>query len=234
MKKLTIFGGKLALAAALLLGINGVASATPLFSFSSVQNAVVDFDGTNNSFTFTDGAGGVDFTITSQNAEWPGSLLGYTGDFEGTWTIANFGNPTSVSGTGSLTLDNGAGSTLVGDLVWDEIGTLGTGGTINVSGVLNFFNFVLTGNDANLQALKDLGGARVVVTFQSFTGVPIAGDGDEDCTGLLGQIRCDASTEATFSGTLAAEQVPEPSTMLLSGAALLALGLLRKRIGAKA
>jgi hypothetical protein len=234
MKKLTFLGSKLALAAALLLAFTVAATANPLFSFSSVNQALVDFNGINNTFTFTDGVGGVDFSVTAQNSNWPGSVIGYTGDFEGTWTIANFGNPAAVTGTGTLTISNGSGATLVGDLVWDQIGTLGTGGTINVFGVLNFFNFVLTGTDANLQTLMDLGGARVVVTFQSFTGPDIQGDGGEDCTGLLGQIRCDASTQATFSGTLVGEQVPEPSTMLLSGAALLALGLLRKRIGTKA
>ncbi len=236
MNKLRFLGSKIFLATALLVAFTGLVSATPILSFSSVDGASIAFTGATNTFQFMPGIGGMDFRVTLNNADWPGgtnSLIGYLGDVNGTWTIANTGDPAAVSGTGTMTLYNPTQTaSLTGDLQWLSIGSVGVGGTINVGGSLNFFNLVLSGVDANLQKLADAGGAKASVTFQTFNGGGIlAPDGPEECTGLIGQVRCDANTDASYSGTLEA-QVPEPSTILLSGAALLALGLMRRR-GAK-
>ncbi len=236
MNKLKLFGSKVLLATSLLVASTALATATPILSFSSVDGASIAFTGADNSFQFVPGVGGMDFRVTLSNADWPGGtndLIGYLGDVNGSWTIANTGDPAAVSGTGTMTIYNSTQTASVtGDLQWLSIGSAGVGGTINVGGTLNFFNLVLSGVDANLAKLADAGGAKVAVTFQTFNngGTP-APDGPEECTGLIGQVRCDANTSASYSGTLEA-QVPEPSTILLSGVALLALGLMRKR-GAK-
>ncbi|MCL4782333.1 MAG: PEP-CTERM sorting domain-containing protein [Bryobacterales bacterium] len=233
MNKLKLFGSKVLLATSLLIASTALATATPILSFSSVDGASIAFTGADNSFQFMPGVGGIDFRVTLSNADWPGgmnSLIGYLGDVNGSWTIANTGDPAAVTGTGTLTLYNSTQTASVsGDLQWLSIGSAGVGGTINVGGTLNFFNLVLSGVDANLQKLAEAGGAKVAVTFQTLSGGGVlAPDGPEECTGLIGQVRCDANTSASYSGILESE-VPEPSTILLSGVALLALGLMRKR-----
>ena len=205
MNKLKLFGGKVLLAASFLIASTALATATPILSFSSVDGASIAFTGADNSFQFVPGVGGMDFRVTLNNGDWPGgtnSLIGYLGDVNGSWTIANTGDPAAVTGTGTLTLYNSTQTASVsGDLQWLSIGSAGVGGTINVGGTLNFFNLVLSGVDANLQKLAEAGGAKVAVTFQTFSGGGIlAPDGPEECTGLIGQVRCDENTSASYSG----------------------------------
>lgn len=246
MLKFKSLGGRVWLATALLVAFTGLVSAAPILSFSSVENASVAFTGSDNSFTFAHGVGGDDFVVTLDNggSPWPGgagSLIGYLGDINGTWTIANTNTgpgQTTVSGVGTLTLYNQAKTAWVsGKLEWLTMGAVGQVGGININGALNFYDLALGGTvtDANLAYLESVGGANAVISFQGLTiGPPPVPDGSEfeDCGGLLGQIRCSDNSSASYSGTLevAEAPVPEPSTMLLSGMALLALGLMRKRV----
>lgn len=235
MKKSRFFAGKILLATALLIAFTGLASANPVLSFSSTGGSSIVFTGADNSFQFVNGLGSHDFEVQLSNADWPdgaGSMDDYWGDIGGTWYIAPTGDPAVVTGTGTLTLSNAAQTAwATGDLTWLNVQSAGVGATLNLSGELNLFNIAFSGvADANLAKLADMGAAKVSVTFQRFIGSgTLAPDGPDDCTGLIGQARCDTSLQATYSGTFEAEQVPEPSTILLSGAALLALGLMRKR-----
>jgi hypothetical protein len=211
---------KLFVAAAIVLAFGvGQASAAPVFDFANVTGALFRFDGATNSFTFPNGVGGVDFLVTSQNAEWPGSVLNYTGDFvapAGGWVVAPTGNPAVVTGTGTLVLRNAANTaTLTGDLVWQTIGTFFTVGGLNVAGVLNYTNLTLVGADANLASLASSGGASVVVSFQNIAVTQGAAVGNEECSGLLGQLRCGGVSTGSYSGTLSAVPVPEPGSSML-------------------
>lgn len=219
---------------ALLMLTANLASAALVFDFANVTGALIRFDGATNSFTFPNGVGGVDFLVTSQNSEWPGSVLNYTGDLiapAGGWVFSDTGNPATVTGIGTLVLRNAANTaTLTGDLVWHSIGTLGVGGTVNVFGSLNYTNLTLVGADANLAALLGQGGANVVISFQNINTAPLQGDpGTEDCSGLLGEIRCGGISTGSYSGTLESESVPEPASLLFVGAGLVGLGVTRFR-----
>lgn len=231
MKKLTFFGGKLALAAALLLGISGVASATVIDDFSTPQ-ALQQI--TSGSSTSEVGGAGIlggyrDITISIPSPD------GATPTNAARVEVAN----------GVLSVGNDPFVSSVVEVLWNGQGATGLGAAGNLSDAISIVVQVLFA-DLNITVDFELVDTANNVATASQTVLAQSGiltfnlgsfGGDPVDTSSLKSIKMTITGPAAYDivvDMVDTSQVPEPSTMLLSGAALLALGLLRKRIGTKA
>jgi hypothetical protein len=235
MKKLTIFGGKLALAAALLLGISSTASATLIDNFSTSQG-ILDVTNGETDWSTASGPGILgghrDITISGAAAD---------GDLDGFVPLAT----AQVSG-GQLRVSNTSQISSVVTVAWDGAGYEGAAAGLGAAGDLSTaiaivvsvtsidqpltIEFIMTEglNTATASALVSTTG-QIVFGLGSFVGDAINFASVDSIKMVIeGPAAYDVDIDIVETA------VPEPSTMLLSGAALLALGLLRKRLGAKA
>lgn len=143
-------------------------------AFGTVQSQAVSFDFSSNPGTGLiqfDGAGNFSFTSTTFQID-TGSASGWTGDITGSFAIG-VGNPAPVSNVGQFIIDDGA-TDLTADLTFGTIGVLGTGGTLNVFGVINLTNISYAGTNADLEALRDDVSGALVITFQFVPAVSLA------------------------------------------------------------
>jgi hypothetical protein len=144
--------------------------------FSNVPDAELVFS-PGGDFTFNPGVDGFDFSITGGSAG-ASAAVGLGGNINGTF---NFGVPAElgavrmadVTGEGSLQIESPSG-TLTANLLWDQIASFGTGGIINVDGIVNVSAIVYPGDNAALQELALAGSAILTVSFQFPEGANLA------------------------------------------------------------
>ena len=125
----------------------------------------------------------------------------------------------NINGTGAY-----AGEDLTGNITWKTITTSGTGGNLNLMGLLNLTSIVYTGTDPNLVALAAIlhGGATDVISFSMLP--PESLSALQSATG--------SGYSFSYGGSIFA--VPEATTMLAGAFLLLPFGastlrILRKR-----
>lgn len=230
MNRLTFFGGKLALAAALLLGVTGIASATLIDDFSTDQARLVLEAATAGTLSSSVSGPGIlgdwrDLTITTPGLD---------------------GGPTDQDvragvSFGSLNIANDPGVSSIVTVAWDGAGVgagaagLGAAGDLSTS-IAILANVISA--DLNVTIDFDLTDVNNVVSNASKTvSAGLVTFAKSDFTGLAdwSQLR---SIVMTVNGPAAYDvqielvegsDVPEPATLFLSGGVLLALGLFRKR-----
>lgn len=204
----------------LCFSLGGLANASTLeFDFSSTAGADLSFNGTNGKFSFTPDTSGHDFKVTSDTGG-TGSAMNLFGTISGTFTIGTIttsgGLSTApVSGTGTLTILDGANPSLTATISFPSsqgISKFGTGsGSINPNAVVNLSSVHYTGTNSDLQAFAHgLNPTALLGFFNSHT---------------LAQLKSGGQTinVPSYSGSLTA-MVPEPGTMILALAGVPALG----------
>ncbi len=230
MNRLTFLGSKLVLAAALLLGVTGIASATLIDDFSTNQAQLVqpgNIPGTVSSSVSGSGILGDwrDLSLTIPGAEGPA-----------TEQSARAG----VS-LGSLNIGNDPGVSSIVTVAWDGAGVgagaagLGADGDLSTA-IAILVNVISADQDVTIDFdLTDVN--NVVASASKTVSAGLVNFAKSDFTGLAdwSQLR---SIVMTVNGPAAydvqielveASDVPEPATLFLSGGVLLALGLFRKR-----
>jgi hypothetical protein len=208
---------------------NAQANQDPSLSFASVPTAQVDFLG-GGQFDFTDATSGgnAGYSFAINGATVPplaGDSIGDLGNFGigvftiGAITTSGSVQSAAVTGSTTVTINDGHGFNLTGTLVWDDIQTSGTGSTLNVVGNLNVTGVSYGGSSVDLSSLAAAGTLEDTVSF-TFT------DGQ-----TLTQLATDPNpTHTSFSGTIAT--VPDGAvTMELLGGAFLVLSAVRRKVG---
>jgi hypothetical protein len=230
MNRLTFLGGKLALAAALLLGVTGIASATLIDDFSTDQASIVRV--------------GSDAGTTTTSVTGPG-IIGDWRDLSVTIPGAA-GEPTlqeAEAGVsfGSLNIGNDPGVSSIVTVAWDGAGVGAGASGLGAAGDLSTAIAILVNvisADLNVTIDFDLTDVNDAVSSASKTvsaGLVNFAKGDFSGSADWSQLR---SIVMTVNGPAAYDvqielvegsDVPEPATLFLSGGVLLALGLFRKR-----
>jgi len=188
-------------------------------------NTGIQFNGASSSFQLNPAPGSLgspQFAVTSETDG--SSAIGLKGWINGSpWTIG----PISVSGTtqtatvtglGSLFLNDGAGNNLTGNLNWITIETVQSLGGINAALSVNVTGLAYTGINADLLALANGGNGSLNLSFQFNPGQ------------TLTQLTTGSAQIGSYSGSLAGAMVPEPSTMIAGALLLLPLGASSLRI----
>lgn len=190
-------------------------------ALGSVQSQAVSFDfstATGTGLIAFDGAGNFSFGSPAFEID-TGSAIDLLGDISGTFAIGAIGGGyATVTGAGSITIDDGA-TDLTADLDLVDIAVIGTGGNINVFGALNLSNISYAGANADLVALFNDGSGALVITFQFVPGVPL--------TALKSGVH-----ETSFSGSIFSRSsiVPDGgASAILLGAGLLGLAAFNRR-----
>lgn len=201
-------------AAFILLGLafgSYVAKAN-LMDYSSDTNASINFDG-HSHFSFSPTVNNLTITLDGAATGLPGEV---TGVFTiGTITTFPIGATAPVSGSGTFVVHDGLSYDLKGDLVWIDITQVGTGDSLNISGLLNMTNITYGGTNPTLQTLAAAHSATNVLSFQFTPAVSL--------TSLK-----NAPHTTSFSGSIS---VPDGgTTLLMLGLALSAVALLRRRL----
>jgi hypothetical protein len=188
-------------------------------------NTGIQFNGASSSFQLNPAPGSLgspQFAVTSETGG--SSAIGLKGWINGSpWTIG----PITVSGTtqtatvtglGSLFLNDGAGNNLTGNLNWITIETFQSLGGINAALAVNVTSLAYTGINADLLALANGGNGSLNLSFQFNPGQ------------TLTQLTAGSAQIGSYSGALAVAMVPEPSTMVAGALLLLPLGASAMRI----
>jgi len=209
------------------LALAGPAAAIGL-DFSSQPGSLIQFapDGT---IVFEDDVSHSFNDIVITNSDGVGDGVGLVGDIDGIFSMGSIltimpGLETAtVSGTGSLSIADGAGSILTADLVFGDATTLGTGGIFNLNGSINLTNFIYAGANSDLMALAASTDGSITVSFSI------------ENTQSLTELKNGAEQVGNYSGVITGNgepgsAVPEPTAALCFGAGLIALGsTLRRR-----
>jgi len=201
-------------------------------------------------FTNSNNGSGPGFDVTGSTGV--GDSVGLTGTLGGSYSYTLAGiTSTPVPGSppetyqyapvtttnGSLTITDFNSISLTGTVTGVDISTLGTGGSVNVNGVINLTGVTYAGTNADLLQLKneaDSNGGTVTISFQfgsttsltQLTGATNgAGDENVNSTSYSGSI-------ATTSGVTTSSLVPEPSSLAVAGIGALGMigyGLRRRK-----
>lgn len=186
-------------------------------------SAHLTFDGAGN-FTFDDASSGAhsgyDFVVNGITGG-VGDSFGLAGNITGTFTIGvPSGSPESATVTSSagatLSIFDGS-STFSGSIDWIALTRDGTSGDLNISGLVNLTGITYAGT---VQDLIDLmGDANQASATISFSFNPAKSIND---------LRT-APAQTSYSGDLTS--VPDGgTTVMLLGAALSSLGLIRRKL----
>jgi hypothetical protein len=201
-------------------------------NFASVDGAAIAFTGTDSTFSFPN-TGQYDFVIN--NEKGGSSAGGLHGNIDGVFkigaiTIAGPYETANVTGPGTFSIDDGAGKTLTGDLVWPAMDAITytpdiSSGFLNTGGTANITNIQYTGLNADLLTLRNNQPATSIVTFQFINPgqslTDLATGGALESTSISGSLSVKGDTP-----------VPIPPTVLLMGSGLvglIGLGYRRKR-----
>lgn len=198
--------------------------------FSINANAVIiDYSSSAGSavnFNPLDSCGGVvgciDFSPASNITITSGTASGFSGQISGTFGVGSITTlvpgveTASVSGLGTLSIDDGSHS-LTATLNWVDIFTAGVGGLINWNGAVNLSGIAYSGSNTDLLALAAAGVGTQTASF-SFT-LPVS---------LTQLFESNTVTTATsFSGSISA--VPIPAAAWLFGSAMLGFAAVARR-----
>lgn len=193
-------------------------------NFASTQGATIQFNGTYSSFQFNDSA--VPLYVGTQ---WLiGSENGGTGSATGLFGVVNnspfsYGPITTIllpgltyeyadvlGPLGGLSINDGAGNFLTGNIDWIQVATYNYAGAINGQLAVNVTDLNYLGSNPDLLTMVANAPAAMSLTFQFAPGK------------TLSDLTSGSSPYTTsFSGSLSV--VPEPTTM---ASLLLGLGLL--------
>jgi hypothetical protein len=215
----------LTLAAMLGLCFGPSARAGLILEIATVAGANVEFSGsgTGATFQFDNNGSGQGFEVTGSTGA--GDSVGLFGTLGGTYsyTAASIQNPfpgveyapVFTSG-GSLSITDSSSIMLTGTIAGIDVATLGSGGAVNVNGIINLSDVSYAGTNADLTQLSHeaaLNGGIVTVSFQ-FGSV----------TSLTQLTASGADNSTSYSGSFATSSVPEPSSLALG--AIGALGVI--------
>jgi len=210
------------------LALSAVASRAALtLDFSSTPGASIQFNGAASSFQFN--------TSTSNNyvgSQWViGNEVGGTGSAIGLFGAVTNGpfsyGPISTPFTGlqiatvsnvplgSLSINDGEGDFLTGNIAWVQLDTFQFSGGINASLMVNVTSLTYSGTNQDLLTLVENGPAAMDLTFQFSPGLTLS-----DLTSGSGPFTTSFSGSISVSTT---EPTPEPTTV---GCFLLGLGVL--------
>jgi hypothetical protein len=115
-------------------------------------------------------------------------------------------------GATTVTITDHASQLFTANVDWTEIMQQGTGGNLNLNGIINLTSISYSGTEADLLALKAIGSGVDAVTF-TFTPAKLLST-------LAG-----AGGSTSFSGSIyAASAVPEPTTVVAGLLLLLPFG----------
>ena len=220
----------LTLAAVLALCFAPSARAGLVLDISAAPGADVEFTGSGTGATvaFNNNGSGQGFVITSSTGV--GDSVGLFGTIGGSYSYASalITNPApgveyallSTSG-GNLTITDASSLSLTGNIAGIDVATVGTGGAVNVNGVINLTGVSYSGTNADLDQLRNeaaAGGGILSISFQFGSATSL--------TQLAG---LGAPNSTSYSGTIAT--VPEPSSLALAcfGAIAVAGFHLRRR-----
>jgi len=220
---------KLAVAAALALAHFQAQAIN--FDFGNIGTGVLRFFAANDTFQFINStqAGSLGYSFTIAASDGVGDAIGDLGKIDGVFTIGAISTPSpgyqsaNVTGSGTMTIKDHAGSLLTGVLVWNSIFTFGTSGGMNSGSSFNMTSISYGGSEQDLLDLSTSLGQQASVTL-SFGFAPA-----RSLTSLTTGTRARSSS---FSGDIQAQaQVPDGGTTVgLLGFGLLALGAFRRRI----
>jgi len=190
------------------------------FDFASEVAATITFTGTGDKIEFPN-TGTYDFVIIDSGS----SLTGLSGNIGGPFTVGAIspitgGETASVAGSGSFSVDDGAGKTLSAVLNLVKITVYsGLSGVLNGDGVANLSNITYSGSNSTLLDIVSGAEQTVVMTFQ-FSPLKKK---------TLSQLMTDGQVNSTsYSGSLSS--VPEPCIgVLLAGAAIGLVAFARRR-----
>ena len=171
------------------------------------------------SIAFPNAGNGFDFTISNGSDS---GFDGLSGNIGGTFTVGaiTINGPMQdapVTGTGIFSIFDGA-TTLTAALTWDSIFSVGTTTALNFNAVANLTNVTYAGTNAALQSIV----TSIDPTFNL--------SAQFGRTMSLTQLMTAAhTTTTTYSGSFAAQPVPEPSTYALMIAGLAVAGVAARR-----
>jgi hypothetical protein len=188
-------------------------------NFSSIVGSTIQFNGAANSFQFDSAVSGNQWQI--------GSVTGGTGSALNLFGSVNNGpfgyGPITTIGTlqyanvvtpplGALSINDGLGNFLTGNVNWLQVETFSAVGGINAALTVNVTGLAYAGANADLNSLVAdsivPGGAAMNLSFQFSPGM------------TLSQLSSGAGPYTTsYTGSISAGQVPEPSsvTFILMG-----------------
>lgn len=171
------------------------------------------------SIAFPNAGDGFDFKISNGSNS---AFDGLSGNIGGTFTIGAITTvgamqTAPVIGTGTFSIFDGA-STLTADLTWDSIFSVGTTTALNFNAVANLSNVTYAGSNAALQS--------VVTSIEPTFNLSAQFGRKMSLTQLMTK---GATTSTTYSGSFAAQPVPEPSTYALMIAGLAVAGVAARR-----
>lgn len=202
-----------------LAAISQVSAIT--LGFGAVPGTGVSFSGGN--FTFTS-VGGYQFSVSSIT-DGSGSALGLMGYIDstspftiGAITVNGSDQVAPVNGSATLHIADGVSIDLLGTIQWIDIKTSGTGGSINVNGLVNVTGLTYGGSNPDLTTLAASGSAIDVV---SFTFVPPLS---------LTDLITSRGGFTSYSGSISSVSVPDAeATAGLMGLGILSFAALCRR-----